>query len=139
MTNDEIRNLKPMITHSKPRTLSATTALAQLPSFVIRHSSFVILCSLVIRHASFAQTPALVGEARQAIAENIPEVAIEKLRQAMESLPIGSEGRPAALALLAEAQLNTDRAADALESLSQITPGDDAQIVRLREIGRAHV
>ncbi len=97
-------------------------------------AAFALASSLVISHSSFAVLPALVGEARQAIAENIPEVAIEKLRLAMEGLPIGSEGRPAALMLLAEAQLNADRAADALETLSQITTGDDAQTVRLRAL-----
>ena len=83
--------------------------------------------------AGAAESP-LVGEARQAIAENIPEVAIEKLRQAIESLPIGSEGRPEALALLAEAQLNAGQPPDALDTLTKITPGDDARIVRLRAL-----
>ena len=109
-----------------------TTAELRIPKYV--WAGLALVSSLAISHSSFAQAPALVGEARQAIAENIPEVAIEKLRLAIEVLPLGSEGRPAALALLAEAQLNTDRAADALETLSQITPGDDAQTVRLRAL-----
>ncbi|MEO6784528.1 MAG: tetratricopeptide repeat protein, partial [Chthoniobacteraceae bacterium] len=84
--------------------------------------------------AAGATEPPLIGEARDAIASNIPEVAIEKLRLALASLPIGSADRPAALALLAEAQLDTDRAADALDTLAQITPGDDARVVRLRAL-----
>ena len=116
------------------RRQSAAKALAQLSSFVIRHSSFLLLSSFVIRHSSFAAESPLVGEARQAIAESIPEVAIEKLRRALAILPIGGEDRPAALTLLAEAQLDTGRAEAALDSLAQITPGDDARIVRLRAL-----
>jgi TolA-binding protein len=122
-----------MSNDTKPRKRSAAAAPVRFPSFVIRHSSFVLLSSLVLRHASFAAEPALVGEARQAIEENIPEVAIGKLRLALASLPIGSEGRPAALALLAEAQLKTDRAMAALDTLSQITT-EDTHTVRLRAL-----
>ncbi len=101
-------------------------SLAQFPALA--------LALLVAVARSGAAEPALVSEARQAIAENIPEVAIEKLRQAIESLPIGSEGRPDALALLAEAQLNAGQAAEALGTLSQITAGHDARLVRLRAL-----
>ena len=95
-------------------------------------SALALASSFVIRHSSFAQTPPLIAEAREALASDIPEVAIEKLRQALASLPIGGESRRTALALLAEAQLNTGRAADALDTLAQVTPDDDARIVRLR-------
>jgi tetratricopeptide (TPR) repeat protein len=84
--------------------------------------------------AAEAAEPSLIAEAREANAADIPEVAIEKLRQALASLPRGGEARPAALALLAEAQLNTGRAADALDTLAQITPGDDARVVGLRAL-----
>ena len=94
----------------------------------------VLLSSFVIRHPSFAATPPLITEARQAIAEDIPEVAIEKLRRALALLPVGDEDRTAALALLAEAQLDTGRADAALDTLAQITPGDDARTVRLRAL-----
>ena len=96
-------------------------------------SALVLASSPVIRHPSFAQ-PALVTEAREAIASEIPEVAIEKLRQALAKLPIGTQERPAALALLAEAQLSTDRPEHALETLAQITSGDDARTVRLHAL-----
>jgi tetratricopeptide (TPR) repeat protein len=94
----------------------------------------VLLSSFVIRHPSFAATPPLITEARQAIEEDIPEVAIEKLRRALTLLPVGGEERTAALALLAEAQLDTGRADAALDTLGQITPGDDARTVRLRAL-----
>lgn len=94
----------------------------------------VLLSSFVIRHLSFAATPPLITEARQAIEEDIPEVAIEKLRRALTLLPVGGEDRTAALALLAEAQLDTGRADAALDTLGQITPGDDARTVRLRAL-----
>ena len=107
-------------TAARRRRITATTlALASL---------------FVIPHPSFAEPPPLIDEAREAIAANIPEVAIEKLRRALASLPIGSPDRPVALALLAEAQLDTDHAAYALDTLAQITPGDDARIVRLRAL-----
>jgi TolA-binding protein len=102
MTNDDIRMTK-----------RALTALALISSFVIRHSSF-------------AGEPALIGEARQAIAENIPEVAVEKLRRALADMPVGSEGRPAALVLQAEAQLNAAQPADALATLAQLSNPDPA-------------
>jgi len=94
----------------------------------------VLLSSFVIRHPSFAATPPLITEARQAIEEDIPEVAIEKLRRALALLPVGDEDRTAALALLAEAQLDTGRADAALDTLAQISPGDDARTVRLRAL-----
>ena len=110
------------------------SALVLASSFVIRHSSFLwLLSSFVIRHSSFAQ-PSLIAEAREALAADIPEVAIGKLRHALASQPTGSEERPAALALLAEALLNTGRAAESLDTLAQITQGDDARIVRLRAL-----
>jgi tetratricopeptide (TPR) repeat protein len=94
----------------------------------------VLLSSLVIRHSSFSAESPLLGEARTAIAESIPEVAIEKLRRALTTQPIGGADRPAALALLAEAQLDTGRASEALETIAQITPGDDTRVVRLRAL-----
>ncbi len=121
MNNEPIRFLKGVL-----------SALARPSSFAIRHSSFLLL-SLVVRHSSFAQ-PALIAEAREALAAEIPEVAIEKLRHLLATLPIGSEGRPAALALLGEAQLQAGRADDALDTLSQITSGDDARTVRLHAL-----
>jgi tetratricopeptide (TPR) repeat protein len=107
MTNDECRMTKRVL---------AGLALA---------SSFVIC------HPSFAEAPPVIAEARQAIAESIPEVAVVKLRQALEVMPSGSEGRAEALTLLAEAQLNTGRAREALETLAQVATGD-AAVVRLR-------
>jgi len=92
-----------------------------------------LLSTFVIHHSSFAAEPALVGEARAAVAENIPEVAIEKLRRALADLPTGNKDRSDALALLAEAQLDTGRAADALDTLSQITT-ENARITRLRAL-----
>ena len=107
-----------------------------LPIFQRCHGrcSALALALLLAAATARAAEPALIGEARQAVAENIPEVAIEKLRQALANLPIGGEGRTAALALMAEAQLNADQPADALDTLAQITPGDDARIVRLRAL-----
>ena len=110
MTNDPIRMMK--------STLAALT----------------VVSSFVVHQSSFAQAPSLIAEGREALASDIPEVAIGKLRQALANLPAGSAERPAAMALLAEAQLNTSRAADALDTLAQVAPGDDARIVRLRAL-----
>jgi TolA-binding protein len=96
-------------------------------------SRALALALLLAAARAGAAESAPIGEARQAIAENIPEVAIGKLRLALANIPIGGEDRQAALALLAEAQLNTGRAADALDTLAQIT-GDDARTVRLRAL-----
>ena len=109
-----------------------TNAKRRMPKHALL--ACVLLSSFVIRHPSFAVTPPLITEARQAIAEDIPEVAIEKLRRALALLPVGDEDRTAALALLAEAQLDTGRADAALDTLAQITPGDDARTVRLRAL-----
>ncbi len=92
--------------------------------------------SLVACNSSAGEPAALVVDARAAIAESIPEVAIAKLREALASLPVGSEERPEALALLAEAQIDTGRPADALETLSQV-PGDDPRTVKLRALSLA--
>ncbi|MEO6739251.1 MAG: tetratricopeptide repeat protein [Chthoniobacteraceae bacterium] len=97
-------------------------------------AALAVVSSFVVDQSSFAQPPSLVTEAREALTADIPEVAIGKLRQALAGLPAGSTERPAAMTLLAEAQLNTGRAADALDTLAQITPGDDARTVRLRAL-----
>ena len=123
MNNEPIRFLKGVL-----------SVLGRHSSFVIRHPSFLwLLSSFVIRHSSIAQ-PSPIAEAREALAAEVPEVAIEKLWRLLATLPIGSEGQPAVLTLLAEAQLQAGRADDTLETLSQITPGDDARIVRLRAL-----
>jgi tetratricopeptide (TPR) repeat protein len=80
--------------------------------------------------ARAAELP-LIGEAREAIGENIPEVAVEKLRQALANMPVGSEAQVGALALLAEAQLNASHPEDVLETLAQLSdPGPAATKLR---------
>ena len=97
-------------------------------------AAIAVASSFVVCHPSFAQQPAAVTEAREALVEDIPEVAIAKLRQSLATLPARSEERRTALLLLAEAQLNSDRASDALDTLAQITPGDGTPAVRLRAL-----
>jgi tetratricopeptide (TPR) repeat protein len=121
-----------MSNDTKLKKKSAAAARTRSSSFVIRHSSFAILSAL-LRHSSFSAEPEQIAEARTAIAENIPEVAIGKLRHALANLPLGSDARPSALALLAEAQLNTGRATDALDTLSQFTTAD-ARVTRLHAL-----
>ena len=96
-------------------------------------AAIALATSMAVLLPSFGQEPPPLGEAREAIAKNIPEVAIGILRPALARLSIGSDARPAALALLAEALLDTGRAMDALDTLSQI-PSEEAHIVRLRAL-----
>ncbi len=84
------------------------------------------LAFLLAAATAGAAERALIGEAREAIEENIPAVAIEKLRQALTDLPAGDADRKAALALLAEAQLNAGQPADALDTLAQFSDAGPA-------------
>ncbi len=97
-------------------------------------TAIALASAFIVRHPSWAETTSSFGEAREALAAEIPEVAIAKLRQSLPTLRSGSDERRDALTLLAEAQLSSGRAADAIETLAPITPGDDAPVVRLRAL-----
>ncbi len=97
-------------------------------------AAVALACAFVFRQPAFAETSSVLADAREALAAEIPEVAIAKLRQSLTTLRGGSAEHRNALTLLAEAQLRTGRATDALETLAQITPGDDASVVRIRAL-----
>ncbi len=113
MMNAEYR----MTNCRKLRLLAAAIALA--------------LASSVIPHSSFAES-LVISQSRQAIAENIPQVAIFKLSDALSASPLTPDERIAALRLLAEAQIATAQYEQAIKSLAQIPDLTDSAAALLR-------
>lgn len=115
MTNPRPRRLMLLLTPSILRnrlTLGATVALAHLA----------------------AAEPALLSDARQAIAERVPEAAIVKLQAAFSDPSLGKDDQKTATLLLAEAQLNAGRKAAALETISQFEDSKDPRAKQLRAL-----
>lgn len=113
MTNDEFR----MTNCRMSRALAGAVALT--------------LSSFVIPHSSFAES-SVIAQSQQAIAENIPQVAVFKLTAALDSPAIAPGQRTAALRLLAEAQIATREYEQALKSLAQIPDLTDSTAALLR-------
>jgi len=97
-----------------------------------RRSITAVLLLTATAPALVAADSEWIAGARQAIAENIPQVAIEKLRLALASHRMGSDERTVALRLLAEAQLNAEQPAAALDTLAEIPGPDDETAVQIR-------
>lgn len=76
-----------------------------------------------------AQAPAL-GEARKALAEKIPQVAVQKLRTLLEAPQLAEADRSAAQDLLAEALLASGKYEEALEAAKKLTPTAANAILR---------
>jgi len=86
-----------------------------------------------------AAEPDWIAGARRALAENIPLAAIEKLKPALESQTLGGDSRIDGLRLLAEAQLDANQPAEALETLGKISAADDRTTTRLRAMAAMHL
>ncbi len=113
MTNSERRlpNCK------SPRLLAGSIAL--------------IVSTLVVSHSSFAE-PLLITQSRQAISENIPQVAVCKLDTALASPSLAPNERTTAHRLLAEAHISTGQYEQALKALAQISDLTDSAAALLR-------
>jgi outer membrane protein assembly factor BamD (BamD/ComL family) len=72
--------------------------------------------------ATFSQEPSLLREARQALTEAIPQVAVEKLQRLMADAKLAKEERVKAGLLLGEALLETQRYDDALKTIAPLIP-----------------
>jgi outer membrane protein assembly factor BamD (BamD/ComL family) len=80
---------------------------------------------------SLGESPAL-AEARRALAEGIPQLAVYKLTAALAAPGFPSNERTATLQLLAEAQLAAKLPNDALATLSRFTDATDTTATLLR-------
>lgn len=102
------------------------------PAIFLRSSAFALalLCA-----PALSAEPALLTEARRALSESIPLVAIHKLRAALENPALPADQRPAAVRLLGRALLDSARHAEALSLLVPLAEAGDAEAQLLR----AHV
>src|SRR6185369_7757149 len=89
---------------------------------------FTAAISLV--HAA-DESPAL-AQARRALTEGIPQIAIYELQAALNAPAFPSKDRPAARRMLAEALLATGNPAAALETLAEFTDSSDSAATLLR-------
>src|SRR5262245_8336115 len=78
-----------------------------------------------------AEHPSL-AQARKALVENIPQIAIAGLNTALNNPAFPANDRPAARRLLAEAQLSANDPEAALETLSTFTDSGDNAATLLR-------
>ena len=80
----------------------------------------------------FAAEPELLTEARRALAESIPEIAIRKLEILRADDRLAPDVRTAATLLLGEALLDAGRHADALRAVEPLSAADDpaAQLLK---------
>ena len=82
--------------------------------------------------AAIAQTVAPTAEAEHAIAEGIPQVAIVKLKAALKQSGLSKADREKTAWLLAEAQLSSGNAADALATVNDLPLRTDTPSLLLR-------
>ena len=95
----------------------------------------IFLTAALSAVAAAAETdPAWLASARRALNEDVPLAAIQKLRAALDSGEATGAARAEAVTLLAEAQLNSGRAAEALETLAEMNGDDAPSVVRVRAI-----
>lgn len=106
----------------------------------MKHLSLILPLSLAAAGVLGAAEPALLAEARRALAEGIPPVAIEKLAvlRAQEDLAPGD--RHAATLLLGEALLAAGRAGEGLREIEPLAGQDPAALLLqahlLAQLGR---
>lgn len=88
------------------------------------------LAFAVFAQMSQAAEPSQLAEARQALSENIPQVAIVKLKSVLAAGTLSAGERASAQRLLAEAELDAGRASDAITTLAALSdPGDMASML----------
>jgi TolA-binding protein len=106
-------------------------------SFVIRHSLFVIF-PLLLSLSAVAEEPALLSSARRALAESVPQIAIEKIRTLLKDSALAPTDRESARLLLAEAQLAAGQHDDALATLAPlVAKSSDARLLKARALADA--
>ena len=91
---------------------------------VITTMAFAAGCSLL-----HAQT-ATIEQARKALAENIPQVAVYKLRRFLDTPALAATEQNAARELLAEALLNGGQVEEALEASRKLSPTAENAVLR---------
>ena len=84
---------------------------------------FFLGCAMVAGSLSAAE-PELLTEARRALAESIPEIAIRKLEALRADRTLTPENRAASALLLGEALLDAGRQADALRVIEPLSTAD---------------
>ena len=87
--------------------------------FLLRCSMFGVRCSMFAVPLSSAE-PELLTEARRALAESIPQIAIRKIEALRADPKLGAEDRTAATLLLAEALLDAGLHAEALREIEPL-------------------
>jgi tetratricopeptide (TPR) repeat protein len=91
-----------------------------------------ILCLAI---GASSEEPQTLTEARKAILEEIPQVAVQKLRSYLQSPQLGTEERDRAGQLLAEALNASGKPGEALQVTDQLTFRDSAiQLTRARAL-----
>jgi TolA-binding protein len=93
--------------------------------------SVVQVCNLNAR----AEEPPLLSSARRALAESLPQIAIQKLKSGLASNGIAGGDRDPAVRLLAEALLETGEYDDALAVSAELAGRGDAEA----RLWRAHI
>jgi outer membrane protein assembly factor BamD (BamD/ComL family) len=91
-----------------------------------------VAISLALLPSGFAEELPALAQARRALNEGIPQVAIEGLQAALDTPGFPPRERSAARRLLAEAQLATHDADAALKTLAEFTDSSDAAATLLR-------
>jgi tetratricopeptide (TPR) repeat protein len=94
--------------------------------------AILLLSVLGFSLPAFAVEPASVREARRALSEGIPQVAIVKLETALRAADFPADERATALRLLAEAQLAAQKPEAALETLRPLGAFSDTAARLLR-------
>ncbi len=89
--------------------------------------------ALLISSLSAAESPALL-QARQALAESIPQVAVVKIKTALASKDFPTDQRITAQRLLAESQIAGGQPDDALATLKPLADSPETALLR----GHAH-
>ncbi len=101
-------------------------------TFDVRRSTFLLS---LLTPALLAAEPALLTEARRALGESIPLVAIYKVRTALADTALPPDQHAAATLLLGRALLGAGRHAEALSAIAPLVAAGDAAALGLR----AHV
>ena len=92
---------------------------------------FRVVALLCSTGALFAQEPQVMQEARRALSEDIPQVAIAKLRSVLDKASFPASSRTPALRLLAEAQAAAGEPEEALATLQKAQPPADPDALLL--------
>ena len=120
---------KKVNTHMKTLNSELRTLNSERVGMAVSFRVLSFAVSLLLTHSFAAESPALL-QARQALAENIPQVAVVKMKAALAAKDFPVDQRIAALRLLAEAQLAGGQAEDALATLQPLADSPEVALLR---------